>query len=334
MPRVSVLIPVRDAGPYLAEALRTVRHQTLRDFEAICLDDGSTDGSAEALDAVAAVDARFRVLHPGRVGLIEALNRLWREARSPYLARFDADDAMHPERLEAQAAHLDAHPGTHIVSSLVRHFPRDEVREGNRAYERWLNSMTRHEEIVRDLFVESPIAHPSATLRAEVLEALGGYRTGLAWTEDYDLWLRAWEAGFRFAKLPRVLHYWRDHPGRLTRTDPRASLESFLKAKVEFLLRGPLADGRRFVVWGAGMVGRRLTRLFVKAGRPPAALLDIDPDKIGRTRHGRPVLAPEAFRPKSAVVLGAVGARGARSRIRERLAGWGLAETRDFWMVA
>jgi hypothetical protein len=111
-------------------------------------------------------------------------------------------------------------------------------------------------------------------------------------------------------------------------------VEAFLRAKAEFLLRGPLASGRTFVVWGAGMMGRRLTRLLVRAGRPPIALLDIDRKKIGRLRQGRPVLPPEAFGPKSALVLSAVGARGARKRIRERLVSLGLEETLDFWMVA
>jgi hypothetical protein len=72
----------------------------------------------------------------------------------------------------------------------------------------------------------------------------------------------------------------------------------------------------------------------VRAGRPPAALLDIDPKKIGRTRHGRPVVPPEALRKGSALVLGAVGAQGARDLIRRRLLDTGLVETRDFWMVA
>ena len=330
-PRVSVLIPVHDAGPYLLPALASVARQTFRDFEALCLDDGSTDGSAEVLRAFR--DPRFRVLSPGRVGLVAALNLLRAEANAPLLARFDADDAMHPRRLEMQVEHLAAHPGIGAVSSLVRHFPRRDVRGGNLRYEAWLNSLVTPEEIERSLFVESPLPHPSVTMRADLLDRAGGYRD-VGHPEDYDLWLRAWGLGFRFGKVPRVLHFWREHPRRLTRTDPRYAVEAFLRAKAEALLRGPLADGRTFVVWGAGMLGRRLTRLLVRAGRPPAALLDIDPRKIGRTRHGRPVIPPEALRHKSALVLGAVGAAGARETIRARLLGDGLVETRDFWMVA
>ena len=332
MPRVSVMIPVHDPGPYLPVALDSVRRQTLPDFDAICIDDGCTDGSGEVLDRLANSDSRFRVLHPGRIGLVAAANLARTEARAPYLARFDADDAMHPERLELQVRHLDENPATDIASCLVRHFPRADVREGNRAYERWLNGLVTHEQIAREIFVELPVPNPSVTMRGEVFDRIGGYRDN-GNPEDYDFWLRAWEAGFRFQKIERVLHYWRDHPARVTRTHPRYSVEAFLRAKVECLLRGPLASGR-FVVWGAGMMARRLTRLLVRAGRPPAALLEIDRKKIGRTRHGRPVIPVEAFRPDSALVLGAVGARGARERIRARLEEWGLLETRDFWMVA
>jgi len=297
------------------------------------VNDGSTDGSDSILTDYERRDARFRVVRPGRIGLIAAANRARAEARAPVLARFDADDRMHPARLALQVERLDADPSLDIVGSRVEHFPADVVGEGTRRYEDWLNGLVDHATIRRDFLVELALPNPSATFRAEVFDRAGGFRDdGLP--EDYDFWLRALEAGCRFAKVPRVLHYWREHPQRVTRTHPRYSVEAFLRAKVGFLLRGPLADGRPFVIWGAGMMGRRLTRLLVRADRPPVAVLDIDRSKIGRTRHGRPILPPEALRPGSALVLAAVGARGARAKIRERLKQWGLKETRDFWAVA
>jgi glycosyltransferase involved in cell wall biosynthesis len=327
------MMPVHNPGPHLLPALRSVERQRLRDFELVCVDDGCTDGSATVLADLRAEDTRVRLSSPGRVGLVESVNIVCRESRGRYLARFDADDVMHPRRLELQAAFLDAHPDVDVVASQVRHFPAPEVLEGNRVYEDWLNGLLDHDSIARNFLVESPIPNPSAMMRAEVFDRAGGYRDdGLP--EDYDFWLRAWESGARFAKIPRILHFWREHGGRVTRTHPRYSLEAFLRAKVGHLLRGPLAGGRPFVVWGAGMVGRRLTRLLRRAGRPPVAILDVDRKKIGSTRQGRPVLPPEAFRPGSALVLGAVGARGARAIIRRELERRGLCETVDFWMVA
>ena len=333
MPKVSVLLPVHNAGPYLEESVESVLRQSFSDFELVCVDDGSTDDSAAILGRFAARDGRVRLLRPGRVGLIAAANLLRREARAPVLARFDADDRMHPERLARQWDLLEAEPAVDIVGSLVRHFPDAAVGEGTRRYEAWLNGMVTHDEMRRDFLVELPLPNPSAMFRCGVFDAVGGYvDDGLP--EDYDFWLRALEAGFRFAKVPAVLHHWREHPARVTRTHPRYALEAFLRAKCAFLLRGPLGGDRPFVVWGAGMMGRRLTRLLVRAGRPPVAILDVDPAKAGRTRQGRPVLPVESFRPGSALVLGAVGARGARASIRARLDAWELVEWRDYWMVA
>jgi len=333
MPQVSVLIPVYNAAPFLAEALQSVRAQDFPDFEVVCVDDGSTDGSGAILDEFEGKDARFRVVRPGRVGLVAAANLARAEARAPLLARFDADDRMHPERLGLQVGRLNAEPALDVVGTLVEHFPDDMVGDGTRRYEGWLNSLTDHESMRRDFLVELVLPNPTAMFRAEVFDAAGGFEDdGLP--EDYDFWLRALEAGARFGKIPRVLHFWREHPQRVTRTHPRYSVEAFLRAKVGFLLRGPLADGKPFVVWGAGMMGRRITRLLVRADRPPVAVLDIDRAKIGRTRQGRPILPPDAVRPGSALVLAAVGSRGARAKIRARLVASGLVETRDFWAVA
>jgi len=333
MPQVSVVIPVYNAAPYLREALDSVREQEFTDFEVICVDDGSSDGSGAILAEFERRDPRFRVIRPGRIGLVAAANLARAEAGAPILARFDADDRMHPERLALQVERLDADSALDVVGSWVEHFPHEAVGEGTRRYEAWLNGLVDHDAMRRDFLVELALPNPSATFRAEVFDAAGGFRDdGLP--EDYDFWLRALEAGARFAKIPRVLHYWREHPDRVTRTHPRYSVEAFLRAKVGFLLRGPLATDRPFVVWGAGMMGRRLTRLLVRADRPPVAVLDIDRAKIGRTRQGRPIVPPEAIRPGSALVLAAVGASGARAKIRERLLDWGLEETRDFWAVA
>jgi glycosyltransferase involved in cell wall biosynthesis len=327
------MIPVHNAGPWLTEALDSVCAQEFRDFEVICVDDGSTDESGAILAAREREDPRVRVLRPGRIGLIAAANLAREHSRAPLLARFDADDRMHPERLGLQVERLDRDGSVDVVGSLVEHFPDGSVGEGTRRYEAWLNALVAHEEIRRDFLVELPLPNPSAMFRAAVFDKAGGY-TDDGLPEDYDFWLRALEAGARFGKIDRVLHFWREHPQRVTRTHPRYSVEAFLRAKVGFLLRGPLAGKRPYVVWGAGMKGRRLTRLLVRADRPPVALLDIDRAKIGQTRQGRPILPPEAVRPGAALVLAAVGARGARDKIRARLLGWGLAETRDFWMVA
>jgi glycosyltransferase involved in cell wall biosynthesis len=304
----------------------------------LCVDDGSTDGTADLLAAWAERDQRFRVLSLPHGGIIPALNSGLKACRGAIVARMDADDLASPERLALQAAYLDEHPEVDVVAGLVEGFPEGELLEGFRLYIEWLNSLVTHEQICREIFVESPLAHPSVTFRKEVVMRAGDYQEW-GWPEDYDLWLRLYLAGARFAKIHEVLLRWREHPHRLTRTDSRYSPENFLRAKLHYLVRGPLADRQAVIIWGAGMLGRRLGKALLREGQPLVAYVDVDQRKIGRKRHGLPVLSPEELpewweRYARPVVLAAVGVRGARELIRQRLNALGLVEGQDWWALA
>lgn len=320
-----MLLPVRDAAETLAEALASIRGQTLEDHELIAVDDGSRDGSAEALAAAAREDRRVRVARAPRPGLVPALNHALGLAAAPLVARMDADDVARPERLALQAARLDAEPPLHVLGSRVQLLPSPGLACGGmRAYVEWQNGLLDHEAIVADLFVESPFVHPSVTMRRAALAALGGYRdTG--GPEDYDLWLRAHAAGLRFAKLPAVLLLWRDRKGRLTRRDPRYAPARFLERKLEALLDGPLREPCPLVLWGAGKIGKAWARALGDARRAPAALVEVDPRKLGQRIHGAPVVGVEAAGGiPGAWHLAAVGQPGARARIRAACAEAGV----------
>jgi glycosyltransferase involved in cell wall biosynthesis len=338
MPQVSVLLPCYNAAAHLAGTLANLIAQTHPDFEVVSVDDGSTDETPTILKSWASRDARFRTLSLPHGGIIPALNAGMEACRGAYIARMDADDLAHPERLTLQAAFLDEHPGTALVSSLVEGFPKEELREGFRIYIEWLNSVISDEDVRREIYVESPFAHPSVMFRREQVLALGGYQER-GWAEDYDLWLRMAQSGARFAKLPRMLLQWREHPERLTRTDGRYSLENFLRAKAHYLAADPLKDRDAVIIWGSGMTGRRLSKHLQRAGVPLTAFIDIDPKKIGRSRRGLPILAPEELLPEwkrhtNPALLAAVGARGARELIRQRLLALGFNEGSDWWGVA
>jgi hypothetical protein len=185
-----------------------------------------------------------------------------------------------------------------------------------RAYVAWQNGLLDQTAISADLFVESPLVHPSVMLRRAALVALGGYRAG-AFPEDYDLWLRAHAAGHRFAKCPEILLLWRDRAERLTRRDPRYAPARFRERKLEALLSGPLREPLPVVVWGAGKLGKAFARALRDRGRAPSAFVEVDPAKLGQRIHDALVVgvesAPGLFR---AWHLAAVGQPGARERIR------------------
>jgi FlaA1/EpsC-like NDP-sugar epimerase len=175
-------------------------------------------------------------------------------------------------------------------------------------------------------------------LRREWLERAGSYQDR-GWPEDYDLWLRLHLEGARFAKVPRLLLRWREHPQRLTRTDSRYSVENFLRAKAHYLMRGPLSGRDGVILWGAGQMGRRLSKHLLREGAPLMVFLDIDPGKVGRKLRGLPIIGPDDLpglwrRQRRPALLAAVASRGARALIRERLGQLGLAEGKDWWAVA
>lgn len=350
-PLVSVLLPVRDAAPWLQAALDSLARQTFADFEVVAVDDGSTDGSGELLAARAGADPRFRVLRQSRRGVVPALNRGLARCRGEWVARMDADDVAHARRLELQVHALTADPSLDAVCSLVRFFPCTAVERGLRLYETWLNGLVTHEEILRERFVECPVPNPTGTVRRRLLECLGGWREGPPggsgedpgerWPEDYDQWLRLAAAGARLAKVRRVLHFWREHPERATHTDPRYGKDRFLACKAHHLAQGPLAESltgtRGVVIWGAGPTGRRMARELERRGVEIRAFVDIDPGKVGRQVRGREVVAPAALPERlgaGTVVLAAVAARGARDPVRRALNRLGLVEGEGYWCVA
>ncbi len=328
MSAVDVLLPVRDAAPTIQETLDSIRSQTFSDFRCLVLDDGSSDDSAAIAEAVAGDDARFVVRRLPARGLVATLNDGLADSSAPLVARIDADDVMDEGRLAAQADYLESHPAADVVSCRVRFF--GEVSENQRAYESWLNAALTHDEIVHDLFVEAPLAHPSVTIRADSLRAVGGWRD-FDGPEDYDLWLRAWRAGWTFAKLSAELVRIRDHGGRLTKIDPRYTARAFLECKAEHLVEAEGLAGRDVIVWGAGRDGKRAAKALRRRGVEIRHLVDIAPTKIGRRTLGVEILPHDTLREKpGCFVVVAVGIKGARAEIRGALRDWGYRELEEF----
>jgi len=332
-PEISVLLPVRDAAATLDDALGSLVAQTFGDLEILAVDDRSSDGSGEKLRAWSREDPRVIALDsPGR-GIVGALNHALAHARGRIVARHDADDVALPERLAAQRDLLVRLGGGHVVSCLVETFPQEGLGEGMRRYERWVNGLVRHEDIRRELFVESPVPHPTAVLFARDLRRLGGYRDP-GWPEDYDLWLRACAWGFRFEKVPATLLRWRDGRMRHSRVSPVYARDRFLAAKAHHLPALWL-DGRREVrIWGAGAVGGRLARLLAGEGVRVCEFVDVDPRRIGRTRRGVRVIPPDRLEREGPPLLVAVGSRGARESIRAHLDAHAWEEGGSYLVVA
>jgi hypothetical protein len=343
-PAASVLMPVRDGEAWLAEAVASIRGQSFADWELLIVDDHSKDGSRTLAEGLAVDDARIRVVSSEGEGLVAALNTGLAAARGPLLARMDADDIAHPQRLERQCALLAARPDLFAVSCRASGFPGDALTDGMRRYLDWQNSLLTAEAILRERFVESPVLHPSLVLRTTPLrERLGGWRDA-GWAEDWDLLLRATETGLAFERVDADLLHWRLHEAQFTRRDPRCSPPAMERARAHFLarhLRPIVEGGRPVVILGAGPTGKSLARALLEEGLRITAFADVAKGKIGNTvadgRGGRwPVLSGEDIRASTPApfALAAVGSPGGRRRLRKLCLQWGWKEERDFLVVA
>lgn len=333
-PPVSVLLPVRDAARWLDEAAASLEAQTFADFEVLAVDDGSSDASPDLLRAWAERDRRVRVVRQEASGIVPALERARALARGTFLARMDADDVAEPERLARQVDLLRSDDTLVGCGCRVRYVPREAVRDGARRYERWLNAAVTAEEVARAMFVECPLAHPTFFLRADAVAAAGGY-ADRGWPEDYDLILRLWAAGGRMAKVPEVLLRWRERGDRLSRTDARYGPDAFRRCKVHYLRR-TLLDGRDgVVIWGAGPVGKALSRELARQDVAVRAFAEVDARKIGQEIHGAPVLDTlGALTRRTSLHLAAVGQEGVRTHLRTVLSEAGFSEGSDFVAMA
>lgn len=332
-PRVSILLPVRDAERTLPAALASIARQTLVDWQLVAVDDGSTDATPALLAAAACRDPRVHVLRTPARGIVAALGAGLTACTAPLVARMDADDVMHRERLAAQHAWFAERPGLDLVGCHVRELATAPPTDGRRAYLQWLTSLRDELDLRRDALIECPLPHPTWMARREVLAELGW--RDRPWAEDHDLLLRLWQRGGRIDVLPRRLHLWRDRPDRLSRTDPRYALARFTELRAEFLRLGFLAACEEYVLWGYGSTGRTLARALARHGRRPRFIVELHARRIGNRIAGAPVVPVTQIDqlPPIPIVASVAGAV-ARRTIREALLRIGRVELRDFICAA
>lgn len=332
-PLVSILLPAYDVETTLPACLRSIDRQGWSRWECVVVNDGSRDRTGSIAEGFARRDDRFRVLTTPHRGLVVALNTGIAACRGELIARMDADDVMHRQRLEAQVSALGDRPDWAAVGSHVRLFPRGQLGDGYRRYEAWINGIETAETVRREVFVECPVAHPTLVLRRSRLAALG-YRD-LGWPEDYDLVLRLVTGGDRIGVVPRRLLAWRYHPDRLSLTAPAYGIERFTACKARFLADSFLADRSHYILWGYGATGRALRRALDQLGKRPSHIVELHTGRLGNRIHGAPVVPPSELPrlPRRPVVVSVAGA-GARGEIRRALTSMGFRETHDYICAA
>lgn len=206
-PRVTILMAVHNGGPHLDAAVRSVLAQTFADFELLIVDDASTDASREQIGRFQ--DARIRLIrNEMKLGLARSLNKGLALATAELIARHDADDVSHPDRVSEQVAFLERHPQVAVLGTQARFIDADG-RPVRRSF--WPKS-TSYGGIRWQLMFDSPFVHASVMFRRSVIwSRLAGYDETFDTSQDFELWTRAMVAGCEMRNLPSTLIDFRLH---------------------------------------------------------------------------------------------------------------------------
>lgn len=225
-PRVSILMTVYNAAPWLREAVDSIVEQTYTSWELIVIENGSTDASREILASYA--DPRVRVISMAEnMGRTPALRHAFDLVRGEYVAVLDADDVAAPTRLAKQVAFLDAHPDVALVGSWTRRIDGDGHDVG-----RW-EFPTDAAELRDRLGFANPIVHSAAMYRASLAREVGGYPAEYPYAQDSGLWLRLAARG-AVGMIPEYLATHRTLAGGMTRSkDARALVARDLLALLD-----------------------------------------------------------------------------------------------------
>ena len=200
--KLTVIMPVYNGMPFLAEAVDSILSQTYRDFHFLIINDGSTDESLEYLESL--TDPRIEVRTQSNAGLCNSLNQAVKSCESELIARLDQDDIALPSRLYEQVKFLTSHTDYDCVLSNISRITESGNEFG--AYE--VNSSDETSNYSSNLY--GCIVHSTICLRRESFLKLGGYRSFLYPVDDYDLLLRL-EENYNVAVINKPLVKYRIH---------------------------------------------------------------------------------------------------------------------------
>ncbi len=210
-PLISVLMAVYNCSDTLTDAVNCIINQTYKNWELIIIDDCSKDDTYSVAKGLADKDSRIKLYkNEKNLTLAPTLNRCLEKASGECTARMDGDDICALDRFEKEVSFLNSHPEYALVSCQMDLFDDSGVY-----------GTVQYKEIPEktDFAYGSPVCHAGCMMRKSVLEELGGYDISpeKERIEDYDLWIRMYDAGYKAYNLQEVLYSMRDDRNAIKR---------------------------------------------------------------------------------------------------------------------
>ena len=228
MPEITVLMPVRNGEKYIKESIDSVLNQTLTDFEFLIIDDGSTDRTVEIIQGY--TDKRIRLVRKEHQ-FIQNLNEGLELASGSYIARMDADDIMHTERLRIQLKRMKKNPDITVCGTWAKIFS-DKGNERNVSH---FGYGIIHEPVL-ELLKYNMLLHPSVMIKKEFLLNHHIEYQNYPCVEDYKLWFDIAKAGGILFVEPQELLMFRRSDTQVTVTKKKEMSLGSIRLRKEILL--------------------------------------------------------------------------------------------------
>lgn len=228
----SIVIPILNRVKYIGNAIEKVQHGTFQNFEMVIVDNGSTDGTIEAVQKIAAADPRIRLLHGKGGSIASALNEGIKAARGKYICQLDSDDEYAPDCLEQMIGHLESHPNCGLAISYYRLMDENGVIIDDVA-------PITHSGYSRNQILRRDGGGAVRIFPKAVLEEFGYYDEVHYgnFGEDYDMVLKTGEK-YDVDRVHKVLYHYRRHSDNTDVTrDPAMKYKNKNRARQEALRR-------------------------------------------------------------------------------------------------
>ncbi|MFK8039550.1 MAG: glycosyltransferase family 2 protein, partial [Crocinitomicaceae bacterium] len=280
---ISIVMPMRNAMPFLNECIDSIIGQTISDWELVVVNDHSTDASEAVMQEYSNKDKRITILNAKGKGIIDALQQAYLHTSGQFITRMDADDIMPPKKLELFLEKLYHLPSS-VVTGKIKYIG-DNLREGYIKYENWMNGLMEKHSHYLEIYRECVIPSPAWMIERNLFESVGGF-TPNTYPEDYDLTLRFYTHKIPIVAVQEVVHIWRDYQERTSRNDPNYAFNAFEALKTDYFLKTDYKQEELLVLWGGGKKGKNIALLLQKHGVKFIWACN-NPKKIGQDIYGQ-----------------------------------------------
>ncbi len=231
---LSIIMTVYNGEKYVSQTIESILSQSYNSFEFIIIDDASTDNTYQICEKYSLQDNRIRLYkNKQNLWVVKTRNVLLDKisSDSKYIAIIDADDIAYPERMRKQIDFLEANSYISIIWSDIDIIDENGKSIGERIYPH------THEDISKTIFQKSPLAQPAVMIRKSDFDKVGKYNDDFERCQDYELWCRFFDQGYKIANLPEKLIAYRVYPDQWKTRHLKLSLRNTIKVQKKYIFQ-------------------------------------------------------------------------------------------------